>query len=265
MTNYELKLEQFSGPINKLLELIEEKKMDVNDLNLAEITADFLGYLENIKAQVGADRQVRMSVNTRILADFIVVASQLLLIKSKTLLPGLQLTGEEEKEIKDLEGRLQFYQQIKPLIAHIKELSEQKNISVSRSLFAGRQAIFYPSQDIKVDILYRAMKSIFEEIQQLSNETQTISSSIITLEEKVQEIMERIQQAQAKGGDLKSNMEFSTLIREKPKAEIIVMFLALLHLLIREHISVKQEGGFSEIVITRSEITNSSESINISE
>jgi segregation and condensation protein A len=241
---YQLKLEQFSGPINKLLELIEEKKMDVTDLNLADITADFLKYLENLKIQTDADGKIQTDINTRILADFIVVASQLLLIKSKTLLPGLQLTGEEEKEIKDLEGRLKLYQQIKPLITYIKELSEQKNISVSRPLFAGRLAIFYPSPDIKVNVLYQAMKSIFEEIRQLSNEIQTISFSAITLEEKVQEIMER----------LKSNLEFGTLIKEKPKAEIIVMFLALLHLLIKEHVSVKQDGGFSEIVITRQEV-----------
>ena len=95
--NYEFKTEQFSGPIEKLLELIEEKKMEITELNLADVTADFLKYLEKLE-----------SVESRLLADFIVVASKLLLIKSKAILPGLPITEEEEKDIKDLGSAVKF-------------------------------------------------------------------------------------------------------------------------------------------------------------
>ena len=84
--NYELKTEQFSGPIEKLWELIEEKKLEITELNLAEVTADFLNYLKTIE-----------KVEPKLLADFVVIASRLLLIKSKALLPNLELTVEEEK------------------------------------------------------------------------------------------------------------------------------------------------------------------------
>ena len=88
---YQLNIQQFFGPIEKLLELIEEKKMEITDLNLAEVTADFLNYLKTL-----------VNVDSRVLADFVVVASRLLLIKSKALLPSLELTEEEEQDISDL-------------------------------------------------------------------------------------------------------------------------------------------------------------------
>ncbi len=235
--NYELKLEQFSGPIEKLLELIEEKKMEITELSLAEVTADFLNYLNSLKNDNGEEG----SIDPRILADFIVVASHLLLIKSKALLPSLQLTTEEEESIKDLQSRLNFYQQFKPAIGHLKKLWEQNHISISRPLFAGRPAVFYPAENIKIEELCKIVKEIFENFQQLSVKSQTIKSSLITLEEKIEEIMNRL------GPDL----SFDKLKKEKPRSEIVVLFLALLHLLTRQLIKVEQKNKFSNIMIEK--------------
>ncbi len=235
--NYELKLEQFSGPIEKLLELIEEKKMEITELSLAEVTADFLNYLNGLKNDNGEEG----GIDPRILADFIVVASHLLLIKSKALLPSLQLTTEEEESIKDLQSRLNFYQQFKPAIGHLKKLWEQNHISISRPLFAGRPAVFYPAENIRVEELRKIVKEIFENFQQLSVKSQTIKSSLITLEEKIEEIMNRL------GPDL----SFDKLKKEKPRSEIVVLFLALLHLLTRQLIKVEQKNKFSNIMIEK--------------
>lgn len=228
---YQLNLEQFSGPVDKLLQLIEERKLEITEFSLAEVTADFLNYLKQIE-----------KIEPRILADFVVVASQLLLIKSKALLPGLSLTGEEERSIKDLESRLRFYQQFKPAINYLKELSEQNDVSISRPLFFGRPAIFYPAENIKIEELYKALKKIFEGIQELS-ESQIIKSSLISLEEKVQEIVNRLN----KGG----RVGLGELIKGKSRSEIIVFFLALLHLLADQLVKVKQKNKFSDIIITK--------------
>jgi len=125
---YQLATEKFSGPIEKLLELIEGKKLEITDLSLAEITADFLSYLQNLQTRINTDKNTDLNGydGTRLIADFVVVASQLLLIKSKSLLPDLKLTGEEEEGIKDLEGRLEFYRNFKPAIAHIKKTCRGK-------------------------------------------------------------------------------------------------------------------------------------------
>ncbi|MEK7114522.1 MAG: segregation/condensation protein A [Patescibacteria group bacterium] len=229
--NYELRIEKFSGPIEKLLELIEEKKLEITELNLAEATADFLNYIKKIE-----------NIEPRLLADFVVVAAKLLLIKSKALLPNLQLTEEEEKDIKDLENRLKIYRQFKPAIDHIKRLSEQKRILISQPLFSRRPTIFYPSENLKVNELYKAIKGIFENFKQFQNETKIIRSSLVTLEEKIEEIVNRL--------GIES-LNFEELTKEKPRSEIIVLFLALLHLLAKQSIKIEQKEKFSDIMITK--------------
>ncbi len=226
---YELQLEQFSGPIDKLLGLIEERKMEITELSLAEVTADFLKYLKEIE-----------TIEPRFLADFVVVASQLLLIKSKALLPNLDLTGEEEKSIKDLESRLQFYRQFKPAMNILKELWEKNRASVSRPLFMDRPTIFYPDEKTKIEDLLKAVKKVFEDIREFT-ETQTIKSSLVTMEEKIEEIVSRLK---------REEIGFGEITKGKPRSEIVVLFLALLHLLSGQLVKVEQKKRFEGIMIT---------------
>ncbi len=240
MNNYELKTEQFSGPLEKLLELIEGKKMEITELSLAEVTGDFLNYLKTIE-----------TVEPKLLADFVVVASRLLLIKSKALLPNLELTAEEESDIKDLEVRLQFYRNFKPAMDLLKRLWERKQISFSRPLMVGRPPVFYPAENIDTQELIRTFTVLFEALRQLAPETQVVKSSLISLEEKIQEIIKRME-------SLKhfSSLRFNTLAKEKNRSEIIVFFLAILHLLEKQFIRVEQKSGFSDIIIEKKEISN---------
>lgn len=228
---YQLNLEQFSGPIEKLLELIEAKKMEITELNLAEVTADFLDYLKKIE-----------SAQPRILADFVVVAAALILIKSKSLLPNLPLNSEEEVDIKNLEDRLRRYAEFKPAIIILKKIYESKNFSVSRPLFLNRQPIFYPAKNISIDSIRDSLNNVFKIFKQYNIETQTIESSLIKLEEKIEEIAKKVESGIG---------QFSEIIKSKSRAEIIVLFLALLHLLREQLVKVEQKDGFSDIIITK--------------
>ena len=91
---YNIKTEQFNGPYDLLLNLIEAKNLDVSEISLSLITDQFLNYLDQEDI-----------VNSDELADFLVVASKLLLIKSKMLLPELH---EEDDEVDDLEKHLKI-------------------------------------------------------------------------------------------------------------------------------------------------------------
>ena len=235
---YEVRTEQFKGPLEKLLELIEGEKMEITQLNLGLVTDDFLKYLKSIKRESAE----RTEEELRLLADFIVIASRLILIKSKALLPSLELTIEEEQDIKELEKRLKLYQQLKPAMALIKKLYAGKNLSASRPFFANRPVVFNPSQNISIENLNKTMKAIFEAVKQLSLETQIIETTLIKLEEKIEEIMLKIKDG------IKN---FGHLIKEKSKREIVVMFLALLHLLREQTIEVEQTEGFSDIMIKK--------------
>jgi len=266
MNSYELRLDQFFGPLDKLLELIEERQMEITELSLAEITADFLQYLKtqidtdknpegepSVSCGAGTDKHGYIS--PRVIADFVAVAAQLLLIKSKALLPGIKLTSEEEEKIKDLEGRLLFYKNFKPAIIYLKQLSENKKVSISRPLFSGRQSFFYPSENIKIEELYKAVRMIFESLAEIP-EKQTIKLSLITLEEKVEEIMKRLGKFQVRpSGDFsKTSFNFQELSAEKSRSEIIVMFLAVLHLLANQLIKIEQKNRFEEIMIMNKEL-----------
>ena len=245
---YELKLEKFSGPLEKLLELIEDQKLDINEVSMAKVTDDFLKYLDSLKnGEMSLDG---FSSNLRLLADFISVASKLIFLKSKYLLPNIELTEEEEIEIRDLESRLIIYRDLKPAFKLLSKLWRDGHRAYSRPYFLGRgsglphgQSVFYPGIKTDVQLLESSLYRIFEEMKVYSREEETIKGTIITLEEKIQEIFSRIQ----KEGDSSLN----NLAIEKTRAEMIIIFLAVLHLAREQFVKLEQIDNFSDIIIKK--------------
>jgi segregation and condensation protein A len=259
---YETRVGEFSGPLEKLLELIEAEKMDINEISLAKVTDDFLRYLETFKsgldmsggsatsAEGMANAENKFRVDLRVLADFVSVASKLIFLKSKYLLPGLALSEEEEADIKDLESRLHIYQQLKPAIKILNRLWATSHHSFSRPYFLGRgtgnvpgQTMFYPGGNLSTGALTAALGGIFDTIKTYDLETATIKEKIITLEEKISEVLGRIQ----KEGD----MHFNQLSSEKSRSEMIVVFLAILHLAREQIVLLEQMENFSDIMVKK--------------
>src|ERR1700722_10153148 len=145
---YEFKTEKFSGPLEKLLELIETEHLGIDDVSLAKVTDSFLAYLEEIKNHdrlYGNDsggekgfRDVVFRGDLRMLADFISIASRLILLKSKYLLSGLALTDDEQADIKDLETRLEHYRDLQPAFRALAKIWRESHTSYSRPYFLGR-------------------------------------------------------------------------------------------------------------------------------
>ncbi len=259
---YETRVGEFSGPLEKLLELIEAEKMDINEVSLAKVTDDFLRYLDRFKQGMAedvaganvkttaTDAENKFRVDLRVLADFVSVASKLIFLKSKYLLPGLTLTDEEEADIKDLESRLHIYQQLKPAIRLIHQLWLTSHKSFSRPYFLGRGAgnvpgrqMFYPGNNLHASALTEALGNIFDSIKTYDIETETIREKIVTLEEKISEVLGRIQ----KEGD----MHFNNLSGEKSRGEMIVVFLAILHLAREQLVLLEQMDNFSDIMVKK--------------
>jgi segregation and condensation protein A len=256
--NYELHLENFSGPLEKLLALIEAQEMDVSEVSMAKVTDDFLGYLETVKNRPvpQTDSEVEsvdfnlFRADLRILADFIAVASRLIFLKSKYLLPGLVLSEEEEADIKDLEHRLKIYQELKPALRHLAKLWDERHTSLSRPYFLGRggglapgQTIFYPGNNLDKESLAGAFSHIFETIKTFELETEVIKEKIVTLEEKITEVLGRIQ--------TEGDTHFKHLSGEKSRSEMIVVFLAVLHLAREQLVLLEQIDNFSDIMVKK--------------
>jgi len=234
---YSLETENFSGPIEKLLELVEAKRLDVAEVSLAKVTGDFLEYVSRLKD--------RGEMSPVLLAGFIVIASHLLLIKSKLLIPSFELTEEEQSEIRELERRVSFYQSLKPAIAHIRKSWLPSSYSFSRPLFMTRPAMFLPDAKVGTSVLHRTIAQMVSTLEVQGYETKEIASSLITIEEKVEELIMR----------LKDSFLFSEAVAKQEKAEIVVTFLAVLHLLKNHKIKITQADNFADIIIERADET----------
>jgi len=235
MNAYELKTENFAGPIEKLLELIEEKELDVTTVSLSKVTADFLVYLETLS------RPENSAVNPQILADFISVASKLILIKSKALLPQMELTEEEESDIKDLENRLRIYAKFKAVRKNIETLWNANRVAYGRELFGSYKiSFFYPSPDLTISSIQKSMSAVFQVIEAMkAKERKMVQRAIVSIEEKIKELVARLK---AKG-----RSHFSELA--STREEMVVLFLAILHLLKDRLVDIEQTENFSDIII----------------
>jgi len=239
---YELRLERFSGPLDKLLELIEGQKLEITEISLATVTDDFLKYVKTLE-----------TVETPLLADFVAIASKLIFIKSKFILPDFRLTGEEEAEIRDLEKRLRMYRELRPAMHSVQRLWREGSKQFGRPYFMNvtvldasksGEKIFYPGLELTSKRIMGALGSIIDGFKKLELETRTIREKIITIEEKMAEIIHRLEQ------EVKTTLK--TLSHKKPVSEVIAVFLAILHLAREQKVFLDQKTNFSDIIIKTS-------------
>ena len=128
----------FEGPLEHLLNLVEARKLFINEVSLAQVTNDYLEYVRSLPHYSLSD-----------ITGFIVVAATLILIKSKSLLPSLELTDDESKNITDLETRLKLYQKAKDLGEVIKSAYGKLKIHVGIRRMPS-DPIFSPDKNINI-------------------------------------------------------------------------------------------------------------------
>ncbi|PIT93030.1 MAG: hypothetical protein COU06_02100 [Candidatus Harrisonbacteria bacterium CG10_big_fil_rev_8_21_14_0_10_38_8] len=234
--SFNVSIEQFNGPMHKLLELIEEKELMITDVSLGAVTNDFIAYVEKLGEEV----------NPGLIADFVVIAGRLLLIKSKVLIPSLELTEEESSDIVDLERRLKLYKEYKEASKHVLN-SWGSGASYGRKLFAnlGEQSFFYPPKDIQASDLLNSIHLLYVVLQGVTPQTKSMKNSFVTLQQRIEELSARITK------ELKFSMRGRVGAHERQ--EIIVSFLAVLHMLANKMAIVEQNDEFGDIIITKQE------------
>jgi len=229
---YQCKLEKFEGPMDLLLSLIEEEKLDITEISLARVADQYLEYIKNNE-----------KIQLENLADFLGVASRLILIKSRTLLPTLELSGEEEEEIKDLEQQLLEYKKFKEASLVLGKMSQLGKICYSREGFSGVRSIFYPPEGIGAYDLKKYFLAVLAEIPLIEKLSEEIVGEVITLEEKINDLQNVLR------GRIEAN--FSDITSEaKDKIEIIISFLAMLEMVKQRIINVEQGSLFEEIKLS---------------
>lgn len=226
---FKIKTEVFEGPLDLLLTLVEKRKLFVNDIALAKVTDDYIRHIEQFdKLPMGES------------AQFILVASTLLLIKSRSLLPSLTLTEEEEQGIEDLETRLKIYKRIREASDHVRRLFGHEII------FQPLQArpaepIFTPDEAMSLSSLAMSIKSIIHSLPKQESMPKAMVRKIVSLEDMIDNLTDRISKSLSM-----SFKQFSTEHKTE-KVNVIISFLAMLELVKQGVIHVSQQEMFGDI------------------
>jgi segregation and condensation protein A len=230
--NYQVKTPIFEGPLDLLLDLVEKRKLFINEVSLAAVTDDFIQYIET-------HEEFPLSES----AEFIVIASTLMLVKSKSLLPMLELTEEEEHSINDLETRLALYARTKELAAEIKKIFG-KHIIFEKTPSKDTVVVFSPDSKTNQNELAVALLRVIDSLPKKETVPKATVKKMISLEETIEKLAERISKSMKMGFKdfYKSHLGANGELTHENKVLVIVGFLAMLELVKRGAIRVTQEG-----------------------
>ena len=241
MEDYKVRLDVFEGPLDLLLYLIKRDEVDIYDISIERITKQYLGYLEAFQV-----------LNIELAGEFIVMAANLLYIKSRMLLPVDQQMAEEDAEEDDprweLIRQLIEYKKFKEAAARLRDIE-----SLQENLFPRIPVTpeFAPAENLLVEEvgifdLIHAFQKILKRLEKKPEDLREIFAENFTVSEKIDYLL-RVTSSGV-------SMRFEELFADAAsRAEIVVTFLAMLELIRLKQIRIRQNAHFGEIWIDRAE------------
>ena len=229
---FAVKTPVFEGPLELLIELVEKRKLLINDISLAAVTDEYMARV--------SEMQERSLPNT---AQFINLAATLLLIKSKSLLPVLDLSDEEEGNIEDLQERLKLYQIYRSAAKTIQGAYGRLTMH-ERSFVPPNEPIFMTDQYTNPGTLRAAAERVLHNLPKTEPKPTARVRTVVSLEEMISRLHARIER--------EITLTFKDLIKdETEKGSVIVGFLAILESVKQGSILVAQARRFEDIEIER--------------
>lgn len=230
-----VKLQQFEGPLDLLLSLIEEQKLDITQIAIAQVTEQFLAYIRQLE-----------HIDPTSLADYLSIAAKLLVIKSKAILPTLELEPEEEDAGADLESRLLLYRQFKEVAKYLKKLDNRRRQGFERTMTFEQRISFFPDPSVTSKELHSAILAVLNGLKELDNLPKAKLKEAVSIQDRIDQLKHRL------SGQVETRL--SELIQNaKNKTEIVVTFLALLELIKQRIFVAEQESLFTDVVIKKYE------------
>lgn len=231
MTTY--KIQQFEGPLDLLLQMIQNEELDITSVSLAVVAEQFVEYIQKNPDGISGEE----------LTDFLVVATQLLLLKSQLLLPNVELDDELSPDA--LETQLKLYRRF---ISAAQALQEK--ISQGQFLYARKKSRlqiepeFSPPPSLAVEQMQEIMQDVIKRLEPIIILPESVMQKTVSMHEKMTHIQKLLKHS--KGVSFRKLLENS-----QSKIEKIISFLALLELVKQEEILVKQKQPFEDILINR--------------
>lgn len=235
--SYHLKTEHFEGPLDLLLHLIEKRKLFISDFSLANVADDYIAHIRRFETFPMND-----------VANFLLVASTLVLIKSKTILPNLDLTKEEESDIDDLKRRLALYELFRNLAGHVKN-NFGKHLMFERSGRPEMQVVFAPDARASAAQLSQSIRDVIQALPKTVVVPKATIKKVVSLEEMMTRLASRVTQALKTSFSQFSRYEHGRAIPKENRVEIIVSFLAMLELVKQGVVHVTQHEDYGDIDI----------------
>ena len=231
---YEVKIDAFEGPLDLLLHLIKESKLEIWEIKIVDIADQYLNYIKSME-----------KLNLDIASEYLVMASELMEIKSKLLLPRTKLEDEEEEENPEekLIQRLIEYQKYKDMTKEFKEMEEKRHEFYTKSPeslkeYAPEGTII--NTDLSLDDLMKAFQKFLERKELEKPLETTVTKKEITVEERRKAIKDILK--------VKKKVNFFELFDVMTKEYIVVTFLTVLEMAKKQELVIYQENNFDNII-----------------
>ena len=230
---YEVKIDAFEGPLDLLLHLIKESKVDIWDIKIVDITDQYLNYIKSME-----------KLNLNIASEYLVMASELMEMKSKLLLPRTQIEEEEEEDPREkLIQKLIEYQKYKEMTKNFKELETDRHEFFTKAPenlkeYAPEGTIV--NSDLSLDDLMKAFSKFLERKEHEKPLATTVTKKEITVEERRNSIRNILK--------IKKKVDFFELFESVTKEYIVVTFLAILEMARKQELTIYQENNFDNII-----------------
>lgn len=231
---YKFKINEFEGPLDLLLHLIKESEMDIMDIEIVRLTDQYLDYINSME-----------KMNLSIASEYLTVASELLYLKSRTLLPKENIENESEEFIEakeNLINRLLEYKQYKDVTSTLKILEERRGEFYTKTPSDLRE--YKPDEivlndDISLEDLVLAFKKYLERKKYNEPLTTKITTKEISVAERRNSIRNILKH--------KKRVEFFELFEEFSKPYVVATFLSILEMAKENELVIKQENNFDKI------------------
>lgn len=226
---YDISLDNFQGPMDLLLHLIKQKRMDIFSIKLEIIIDEYLAYIKKWE-----------NLNLNIASSYLVMASELLEIKSRMLLPKNQ--EEEEVDLEEnLINRLIEYEKYKDIIPTFKDLEEERSYyktkSPSNILEYKKEEII--ESDLTVLDLYQAYQKFLERLEDEKPIQTKVTKKELSVDSQIKRIRDKFK--------ISKRIIFQDLFEKRDKNYIVATFLAILEMSSKNEITIIQEENFADI------------------
>lgn len=239
MEQYNIKIENFEGPLDLLMHLIDKNKMDIMDIKISVITDQYLDYLKKMR-----------EMNLEVTSEFIVMASRLIYLKSKSLLPSLVMEDSEEDNEFDLVKLLVEYKKYKEYTFSLRERLEEYH----KRCFRLPSKIDLPKAELDEEFSPNVIPKIYSDFLEKEHAKKNLQADNIkklaisekyTVHAKIREIIKCL----LKKPKFVFNKVFN--VKKQEKAEVVTAFLSLLELSRMSRIKVSQNGLFGDINVEK--------------